>query len=94
MTLIFFVLLAILVIGPLRRPYLRFSRFTVPATAGAIAGFVFGSIVMALARVPGPFALLIPVVMAIGMGLGCGESFNNWCDKTFDDKPHDHGPRT
>ena len=94
MTLIFFALLAILVIGPLRRPYLRFSRFTVPATAGAIAGLVFGGYVMALARVPGPFALLIPLVMAIGMGLGCAESFKSWCDKNFDEKPHDNGPRT
>lgn len=85
------IIILLLLAGPLRRPYLRHAAFTVPATVGGIAGFLFGMFVMALAGTPAPFSLLIPLAMAVGAALGLGESVKAWRDRTFprEERPHD-----
>ena len=85
------ILLALLLIGPLRRPYLRRARFTVPATIGAIVAFAVGMCVMTLAGVPPPLSFLIPLAMAAGAALGLGESCKTWCDRTFGERNRPHG---
>jgi quinol-cytochrome oxidoreductase complex cytochrome b subunit len=85
------ILLALLLIGPLRRPYLRRARFTVPATIGAIVAFAVGMCVMTLAGVPPPLSFLIPLAMAAGAALGLGESCKVWCDRTFGERNRPHG---
>jgi hypothetical protein len=82
MTLIV-ILAVLLLIGPLRRPYLRHAVFSVPATLGGIICYFVGAHVMALAGVAPPFSTLIPLAMGIGGAMGFGESVKAWCDKTF-----------
>ena len=90
MKIIVLILLACVLLGPLRRPFLRHGTFTVLALIGLIAGYLAGSFVMALARVPQPMSVLIPLAMAAGAGLGFGESCKAWCDRVFRSKDREH----
>jgi hypothetical protein len=83
----------ILIFGPLRRLYFRNAAYLVPATAGLIVGFVFGSYVMALAGVSWPYSFLIPAAMGAGAAAGLGERCKAWCDQSFSNKGGDHGRR-
>jgi len=80
---ILMILTAVLLLGPLRRPYLRHAAYTLPFTAGFIGAFLFGSYVMGLAGVSAPYSFLIPAAMGIGAALGLGERCKAWCDQTF-----------
>jgi len=85
------ILLTLLLIGPIRRPYLRHARLLVPATIGAVVAFAVGMGVMTLAGVQPPLSFLIPLAMAAGAALGLGESCKVWCDRTFGERNRPHG---
>jgi hypothetical protein len=93
---ILLILTAVLLLGPLRRPYLRHAAYTLPFTAGFIGFFLFGIYVMGLAGVSAPYSFLIPAAMGIGAALGLGERCKAWRDETFGsrrenrDGPPDH----
>jgi len=80
---ILLLLSAILLCGPLRRVYLRHFTFSLPATAGAFVGFAAGNFVVGLATTPPLIALLLPWVLAFGLGISLGEFCKAWCDQTF-----------
>jgi hypothetical protein len=88
---ILLVLSAVLLLGPLRRPYLRHAIFTVPATVGAIAGYAAGNFVVGLATTPPLIALLLPWVLAFGLGISLGEFCKAWCDQTFGERNQRRG---
>ena len=96
---LFLVLAAVLLLGPLRRPYLRNIFFTVPATAGALAGYAAGRLIVGLATTPPLIALLLPWVLAFGLGISLGEFCKSWRDRTFGSRrenrngPPDHSLR-
>jgi hypothetical protein len=62
----------------------------VPALVGLVAGYLAGSFVMTLARVPPPMSVLIPIALAAGAGLGFGETCQAWCDRVFRSKDQEH----
>jgi len=85
------ILLVILFIGPLRRPYLRHARFTIPATIGFLLGTAVGAVTAELAGLP-PFAgAVLAWALSIGLAASLGGAFKGWCDRTFGPKedPHD-----
>ena len=88
---ILLVLTAVLLLGPLRRLYVRRAVLTVPATLGAIAGYAAGSFIVGLAATPPLIALLLPWVLAFGLGISLGEAVKNWCDRTFGERNQPHG---
>ena len=85
MTTILIVLLE-LFLGPLRRPYLRHARYTVPATIGALLGLGIGSYVGRRASMPPPHTAVLAMVMAIGLATSFGQAFKSWYDHTFGPK--------
>jgi hypothetical protein len=93
---ILLLLSAILLCGPLRRVYLRHFTVSLPATAGAFAGFAAGNFIVGLATTPPLIALLLPWVLAFGLGNSLGEFCKAWRDETFGsrrenrDGPQDH----
>jgi hypothetical protein len=91
MTTVILIVLGLLLLGPLRRTFVRNARFTVAASVGAVAGYIAGAYVMTLAAVPAPLSFLIPTAMAAGAGLGFGESCKAWCDRVLGPRepPHD-----
>jgi hypothetical protein len=86
----------LLLLGPLRKTFVRHGRFSIAAIAGAAAGYIAGAYVMALAAVPPPLSFLIPAAMAAGAALGFGESCKAWCDRVLGlpEQPHDRSPRS
>lgn len=88
---IFLILLMIILLGPLRRPYLRHGRYTIPATAGLIVGLIVGSYVMSLAGVSGLMALAIPIAMALGLAGLWGQTAKGWSDRTFGERNRPRG---
>ena len=87
---ILLLLSAVLLLGPLRRPYLRHAAYTLPFTAGFIGFFLFGSYVMGLAGVSAPYSFLIPTAMGIGAAVGLGERCKAWRDETFSPRESDN----
>ena len=75
----------LLVFGPLRKPYLHAARFTIPATLGGIGGFLLGVHIVSSFSVAPPLSRFMPLMMAIGVGMGLGEGVKAWCDQTFGD---------
>jgi len=83
--LLLFLALALL-LGPLRRPYLRHARFTFPATIGAIIGFAIGAFIAARAGLPSPLGGLLALVAAGALALHAGEAAKTWVDRVFGPK--------
>lgn len=79
MKILLLLLLLALFLGPLRRPYLRNARFSIPATVGAAGGLVLGFYLVGRAGAP-PFLAL---VLAAALGVSFGEAVAGWCDKVF-----------
>jgi 4-hydroxybenzoate polyprenyltransferase len=88
--LVFFLVIALL-LGPLRRPVLKHARFTIPAIAGGVVGFLLGSYVATMAGLPPPLAALLSLVAAGALALNLGEASKDWFDRTFGKK---NGPPT
>lgn len=84
--ILFVIALLLLFLGPLRRPYLRHARFTVPATIGASVGLGLGIYVAAKAGLTPPASILLPLAMAIGLAIGMGGSCKSWCDRVLGKK--------
>ena len=67
---VLFILLALVLLGPLRKSYIRHGRVTLLATAGALGCFFIGSYVTAMAHVPPPLSILIALALAAGAAVG------------------------
>jgi hypothetical protein len=74
----FFVLVVLLLLGPLRRPFFRNWRFNVPASAGALVAWV----VMSSGMSPSD-PRWMPLVGAVLVGLGAGAAGKQWFDEVF-----------
>lgn len=83
MTILIIIGVIILLVGPFRRPLLRYGRFTIPACAGIVAGWFFGSYLAARLGPAYPYSPYMPVFFAAVFGLGAGEGVKNWIDGTF-----------
>jgi len=83
MRMLAYILLGILVLGPLRRPFFRYATFTIPATFGAIFGWEIGRFIAARALLMPPMSFLLALSMASGMGFGAGQATKEWADKLF-----------
>jgi hypothetical protein len=68
----------LLLLGPLRRPFFRNWRFTVPAMAGAVLGWVVTSSGMRPSDPP-----WMPVIVSLVVGLGAGAGGKQWLDEVF-----------
>jgi len=74
----------LLFLGPLRRPYFRNARFTIPATFGALAGYLLARHVVVQNNMPTPVMnAVLPLAIAAAMALGVGETAKEWCDRVF-----------
>jgi len=74
----------VLFLGPLRRPYFRNARFTIPATFGGLAGFLLARYVVLQNNMPLPVMnAVLPLAVGFGMAWGTGETAKQWCDRVF-----------
>ena len=86
MSVFFLIIVLVLFLGPLRRPFLRNARFTIPATVGFFTGF--GIIIMA-ARASGVLrgeVVLLGLLAAIVFACLFGEELKKLCDRVFGPK--------
>lgn len=83
------IVVIILFLGPLRRPFLRHSRFTIPFTIGLFIGFGVGGLLAEAAGLPPELAAFVGLVMGIGFGCSLGETISNWCQRVFGRKEQD-----
>jgi hypothetical protein len=83
MSIVFLIIVIVLFVGPLRRPFLRHGRFTIPCMIGIFIGLGIGAAVALLAGLPEGLAGLVGIVTGIGLGCSLGEGFKNWCDRIF-----------
>lgn len=81
MSVFFLIVLIVLFLSPLRRPFFHHWRFTVPATVGFIIGFGVGVFAARMARLPDAAAGLVGLVVAIGLACSLGGAFKGWCDR-------------
>ena len=86
--------LLILLVGPLRRPFLRHARFTVPAfLVNGIGAGIAGTLAQ-IAGLPLLLASLVAIVVGLSLGLTAGEAYKKWCDRIFGPaEPPDDRPR-
>ena len=87
MSTLVLIVLAILAVGPLRRPFLRHARFTVPATICFMLG---AGIIGTLAEIVGlsdPIVVLMAMVGGVGLALWIGEKSKDYFDRIFGPVP-------
>jgi len=84
-TLLLLLIIALL-LGPLRRPYLRHARFTVAATLGGLAGLALGGFLAAKAGLGSPFGGLLAIVLAAALAVNIGQACKEWFDRVFGPK--------
>lgn len=89
MGIVILIIVIVLFLGPLRRPYLRNGRFTIPATIGLFIGLGIGGVVAQLAGLPPGLAGLVGLVTGIGLACSFGEGFKKWCDRVFGRREQD-----
>ena len=89
MRIVFLIIVIVLFVGPLRRPFLRHGRFTIPAMIGLFIGSGIGGAVAILASLPPELGGLVGIVTGIGLGCSLGEGFKNWCDRIFGRREQD-----
>ncbi len=82
MRILLLLLAVVLLAGPLRRPYLRNARFTLPATVGGIVGLSIGGL-LASAIPASPVSALLPLVIGGALAICFGQSAKQWCDQVF-----------
>jgi len=83
MKLLALLLFLAVLLGPLRRPFFRNARFTVPAAVAAVAGLAVGSVLVAKAGLSGLAALLVPFAIACSLASAFGKAFKGWCNEVF-----------
>lgn len=83
------IVVIIFFLGPLRRPFCRHGRFTIPFTVGLFIGFGVGGLLAQAAGLPPELAALVGLVMGISLGSSLGQGFKNWCDGVFGKKEQD-----
>jgi len=76
----------LLVAGLLRRRFLSAWRFTIPAVAGLVAGFVLAAFLVRFG-VPGWAMLFLPFVMAMGLGAAGKQWFDENLGSPKDKRP-------
>jgi peptidoglycan/LPS O-acetylase OafA/YrhL len=86
MKLLLLLLVVALLLGPLRRLYLRHARFTIPATIGGLVGLILGAFIAAQAGLPSPLGGLLAMVAAGALAVHAGESCKAWCDRVLGPK--------
>ena len=72
------ILAVLLIAGPLRRGMLAAWRFTFPAAAGLIGGFILAAFLVRFG-LPGWTMLFLPCVFAMGIG----SAGKQWLDENF-----------
>lgn len=72
------IVIIVLVVGPLRRPFFRQWRFNLPALVWGIGSFIVMSRLMN-ERDPSWF----PLTVAVFVGLGAGAAVKEWLDDVF-----------
>ena len=83
MTALIVLIVVLLLIGPLRRPYLRNWRFTFGATAAWIMGYIFSWWAINLVHMGPPMSVLMPLILPFGMAIIIGEAVKGWFDRVF-----------
>lgn len=83
MSVFFLIVLIVLFLGPLRSPFFRHWRFTVPAAVGFVFGLGVGVFAAKMARLPDAAAGLVGLVVATGLAFSFGGAFKGWCDKVL-----------
>ena len=83
MSVLLLIILVVLSVGPLRRPFLRHARFTVPAAIFTPIGAVLGAILAGMVGAPPALVLLFAAVVGIGLGASAGEACKNYFDRVL-----------
>ena len=93
MNTLLLIVIALLILGPLRRPLLRHWTVFIPAIIAGVAAFALGSYVVIKSGVHHPVAALIPYAMAAGAAFGAGPAAKLWFDGLLGKQDQNHDRR-
>jgi hypothetical protein len=85
------IIIVLLLLGPLRRPFLNHARVAIPGLAGLILGCCIGLYVGQRAGLSGTYTFILAITIGISLSSGFVETTREWCHRNLNNGDKNHG---